>query len=215
MKQTKPTSLGALQPFVLSLDWMSQSKVVDPCWGITGKEHWSNDCSPRPSGAQIRVFKQNFDAQFLAENPWLWEVGAIVSLYGDEATDPAMAFAVQAQKPSAIVPCNECVHFFPPLNQTYEAYCEALMNSACHSGGRFQLVLMEGVPFSRDCSKKNRVTVGARPWAVGREPDGWTDRGPAFSGSRWRRSIRYEEEDGKNGLFRSFSIYIYIYIMYK
>eukprot|EP00913_Durusdinium_trenchii_P034965 g32707.t1 len=36
-----------------------------------------------------------------------------------------MAFAVQAQKPSAIVPCNECVHFFPPLNQTYEAYCEA------------------------------------------------------------------------------------------
>ncbi|CAK9107869.1 unnamed protein product [Durusdinium trenchii] len=162
MKQTKPTSLGALQPFVLSLDWMSQSKVVDPCWGITGKEHWSNDCSPRPSGAQIRVFKQNFDAQFLAENPWLWEVGAIVSLYGDEATDPAMAFAVQAQKPSAIVPCNECVHFFPPLNQTYEAYCEALMNSACHSGGRFQLVLMEGVPFSRDCSKKNRVTVGVR-----------------------------------------------------
>eukprot|EP00913_Durusdinium_trenchii_P034964 g32706.t1 len=99
--------------------------VVDPCWGITGKElskhtdrtdhwigscicegspreeHWSNDCSPRPSGAQIRVFKQNFDAQFLApgrilfgENTHDGVVGQVVNL---EMSEEASVKDVKAQ----------------------------------------------------------------------------------------------------------------------
>lgn len=125
--------------------------VVDPTWGVTGKAHWSNDCmaSARGTGAKLSAFSRDFDERFLVDHPEMWQLSVVVSLYGDEATIPALAFAADAGKPSAIVPCNECAHFFPDHNKTYEGYCEALLEDAWWRGGYFQLVFMEGVPFSR------------------------------------------------------------------
>eukprot|EP00434_Breviolum_minutum_P021200 symbB.v1.2.018704.t1/scaffold1502.1/size115091/1 len=125
--------------------------VVDPTWGITGKDHWSNDCvAPAyETGAKLTVFNKEFNQRFLVEHPEIWQIAVVASLYGDEATIPALSFAVDAQKPSAIVPCNECAHFFPEYDKSYEGYCQALLQDAWWRGGHFDVVFMEGVPFSR------------------------------------------------------------------
>eukprot|EP00434_Breviolum_minutum_P021201 symbB.v1.2.018704.t2/scaffold1502.1/size115091/1 len=120
--------------------------VVDPTWGITGKDHWSNDCvAPAyETGAKLTVFNKEFNQRFLVEHPEIWQIAVVASLYGDEATIPALSFAVDAQKPSAIVPCNECAHFFPEYDKSYEGYCQALLQDAWWRGGHFDVVFMEG-----------------------------------------------------------------------
>lgn len=50
---------------------------------------------------------------------------AIISLYGDEATEPSLRFAASLGKPCALIPCNECFRFFPSHNRTYDGYVQA------------------------------------------------------------------------------------------
>eukprot|EP00435_Cladocopium_sp_Y103_P043879 s900_g12.t1 len=135
--------------------------VVDPTWGVTGKAHWSNDCmaTAHETGAKLSAFSRDFDERFLVDHPEMWQLSVVVSLYGDEATIPALMFAVDAGKPSAIVPCNECAHFFPDHNKTYEGYCEALLEDAWWRGGHFQLVLMEGREIARATETADKIVM--------------------------------------------------------
>ena len=73
----------------------------------------------------------------------------IVSLYGDEATEPSLRFAASLGKPCALIPCNECVRFFPAQNQTYDGYVQACLEVGNTNRGRFELVNLLGAPFSR------------------------------------------------------------------
>eukprot|EP00931_Biecheleriopsis_adriatica_P090971 TRINITY_DN64882_c0_g1_i1.p1 TRINITY_DN64882_c0_g1~~TRINITY_DN64882_c0_g1_i1.p1 ORF type:complete len:329 (-),score=59.17 TRINITY_DN64882_c0_g1_i1:98-1084(-) len=125
--------------------------VVDPTWRITGKGHWTNNCEGlQPGNARFTAFSAEFDSRFVDEHRELvHNASAIVSLYGDEATWPSLEFAVESGKPCAVVPCNECERFFPDHNKTYDGYCEALLYEFQWRGGRMELVILDGVPFSR------------------------------------------------------------------
>ncbi|CAJ1366180.1 unnamed protein product [Effrenium voratum] len=160
------------EPGFLAAALLSQgisATVVDPTWDMTGKDHWANDCkSAAQFGACLEVFRRNFDLQFLAEHRDLVQgASAVVSLYGDEATAPTVAFASRTKKPCAIIPCNECVHFYPEYDQTYEGYCEALLQSAWWQGGSLELVLLEGVPFSRALLVQHPAWSGPPPQLPG------------------------------------------------
>mmetsp|Transcript_3388 Transcript_3388/g.8008 ORF Transcript_3388/g.8008 Transcript_3388/m.8008 type:complete len:334 (-) Transcript_3388:76-1077(-) len=141
--------------------------VIDPTWNITGKAHWSNDCSlaQRQSGAWFHAIAQEFDHSLIAGYAQLLHnASAIVSLYGDEATEPTLRFAVDSRKPCAVVPCNECEHFFPDYDKTYQGYCEALLQEAGWRGGQFELVHLDGVPFSRALLVQNPFGLSALRW---------------------------------------------------
>mmetsp|Transcript_74083 Transcript_74083/g.173868 ORF Transcript_74083/g.173868 Transcript_74083/m.173868 type:complete len:329 (-) Transcript_74083:83-1069(-) len=133
--------------------------VVDPTWRITGKAHASNDCTwlrKRHPHLRFAAFSREFDERFIADYPRLVkDASVVVSLYGDEATGPALRFAAEVGKPCVIVPCNECVQFYPDYNKTYEGFCEALLHDAYWYGGHFELVLLTGMPFSRTLLVQN------------------------------------------------------------
>ena len=90
------------------------------------------------------------DEQFYGQHKdFVDRASAMVSLYGDEATEPSLRFAASLGKPCALIPCNECVHFFPQQNQTYDGYVEACLEVGKQHRGRFELVNLVGAPFSR------------------------------------------------------------------
>jgi len=128
--------------------------VVDGHWGKTGKssshtqlQQAKVDGLPSP---QLRAICTTFDADFVEEHKELVEnASAIVSLYGDEATTPCLQYAAIAKAPCVVIPCNECVRFYPPHQRNYEGYCQALLSFANDQGGRFQRAALEGAPFSR------------------------------------------------------------------
>lgn len=127
--------------------------VVDPCWRMTGKGNrftnleWFDQV---PGSPKFTAFRENFDDNFVARNRDIVSAAsALVSLYGDEATDPCLEFAAASGKACAVVPCNECVRFFPPHNQNYDAYVQASVAKACWRGGRLQRIFLPGAPFSR------------------------------------------------------------------
>lgn len=135
--------------------------VVDPTWRITGKAHASNDCTwlrKRHPLLRFAAFSREFDERFIADYPRLVnDASVVVSLYGDEATGPALRFAAKVGKPCVIVPCNECVQFYPDYNKTYEGFCEALLHEAYWYGGHFEPVLLDSMPFSRTLLVQNPV----------------------------------------------------------
>lgn len=121
--------------------------VVDPCWAMTGKVNKYADinCDPK-----VTFFKENFDQDFWARNQQLVEsCSAVVSLYGDEATEPCLQVSAALGKPCLCMPCNECLKFFPPEKQTYDAYVQRCMEFGNQQGGRFEVSHLYEGPFSR------------------------------------------------------------------
>lgn len=126
--------------------------VVDPCWGETGKcdHRTQNELQHAHEFASLSACKSNFDLAFIEKNPGVVEnASAIVSLYGDEATSPSIQIAARFGKPAVIMPCNECVRFFPQQNPNYDGYVNACIEEGNKSGGRFELVQLHGAPYSR------------------------------------------------------------------
>lgn len=131
--------------------------VVDPTWGVTGKGDWQTQSELTETlDGQVcwnrifRFFSENFDAGFCVRNAEFVDAASvIVSLYGDEATSPSVQMAAALGKPCFVVPCNECIRFYPPQNQTYDAYVQACVDEGNRMGGRFEQVQLQGVPFSR------------------------------------------------------------------
>jgi len=127
--------------------------VVDPSWRMTGKTNRHTNIeqvTQMPGCPNFAPFQENFDEGFYARHKEVVDsASAIVSLYGDEATEPSLRFAASLGKPCALIPCNECVRFFPSQNQTYDGYVQACMEAANENNGRFELVNLVGAPFSR------------------------------------------------------------------
>ena len=127
--------------------------VVDPSWGLTGKTNRLTNIDQMmqtPGCPKFSAFREMFDENFYAKHKELVSsASAIVSLYGDEATEPSLRFAASLGKPCALIPCNECVRFFPSNNQTYDGYVQACIDTANQNNGRFELVNLVGAPFSR------------------------------------------------------------------
>lgn len=120
--------------------------VLDPSWGLSGKGEISQDLVEDPRFTAIRT---KFDEIFVAEHKHLLdESSAIVSLYGDEATAPCLEYAAVTGKPCAVMPCNECVRFWPPHQRNYDSYAQALQFYANQKGGRMQRATLQGAPFS-------------------------------------------------------------------
>lgn len=120
--------------------------VLDPSWGLSGKCERSQDLVEDPRFTAIRSM---FDEAFVAEHKDLLdESTAIVSLYGDEATAPCLEYAAVTGKPCAVMPCNECVRFWPPQQRNYNSYAQALQFYANEKGGRVQRATLQGSPFS-------------------------------------------------------------------
>eukprot|EP00439_Symbiodinium_sp_Y106_P047777 s682_g6.t1 len=117
---------------------------------------------------RFAAFSREFDERFIADYPRLVkDASVVVSLYGDEATGPALRFAAEVGKPCVIVPCNECVQFYPDYNKTYEGFCEALLHDAYWYGGHFELVLLTGMPFSRTLLVQNPMGFPHHEYTVG------------------------------------------------
>lgn len=127
--------------------------VVDPSWRLTGKTSRLTNIEQMiqmPGCPQFQAFQECFDDNFYNKNKELVDSAtAIVSLYGDEATEPSLRLAASLGKPCALIPCNECIRFFPPENQTYDAYVQACVDKPNQIRGRFELVNLFGAPFSR------------------------------------------------------------------
>lgn len=127
--------------------------VVDPSWRLTGKtsRHTNiEQMTQMPGCPQFQAFTDCFDDNFYNNNRALVDsASAIVSLYGDEATEPSLKLAASLGKPCALIPCNECARFFPKENQTYDAYVQACVDEPNQKRGRFELVYLIGAPFSR------------------------------------------------------------------
>ena len=129
--------------------------VVDTFWGRSGKKNCHADLEAMeaqglPHGAHFQSIPAAFDEKFVAENQRLVEkASALVSLYGDEATTPCLQYAASTGVPCLLVPCNECVRFFPPHQRNYEGYAQALLADANSRGGRFHRATLQWSPFSR------------------------------------------------------------------
>lgn len=125
--------------------------VVDPTWGLTGKgDKITATELADPGNPSFSAFQENFDEDFCRSHREVIEgASAIISLYGDEATAPSLQIAAAFGKPSAIVPCPECVRFFPQQKQNYDGYVEFCLAQGNAFGGRFELVQLHGAPFSR------------------------------------------------------------------
>lgn len=129
------------------------ASVVDPSWRMTGKtnRHTAVELFQAEQGSpKFTCFHENFDTDFYTRHrEFVDGASAIISLYGDEATQCCLEVAILAGKPCAVIPCNECVRFFPPQNQTYDGYVQACVDLPNEHGGRFERVLLQGAPFSQ------------------------------------------------------------------
>lgn len=126
--------------------------IVDPSWGLTGKANWNAPVWQYEKGpVRFGAFREMFDSSFVERHGDFFKgVRAIVSLYGDEATVPCIEIAANTGKPCAVVPCNECVKFFPPANPTYDGYVQWCLTAGHQLGGRLELAHLYGAPFSRE-----------------------------------------------------------------
>lgn len=140
--------------------------VIDPGFGKSGKSNPATDRFLRdPMHAKrmregvvpFRKIQHPFTEAF-AKDPdnasFLNGVSAFVSLYPDEATDFLLRFTAKMNLRTALIPCNECVRFFPPHEPTYEGFVKHLLilddGYVQESGGRaasLQRVQIWGTPF--------------------------------------------------------------------
>lgn len=125
--------------------------IVDPTWAMSGKvdQRTASELAEF-GGSALSIFREYFDDGFCKRNfLHVDSCSAIISMYGDEATAPSIQVAAGLGKPCAIMPCNECIRFFPPQNQTYEGYVYMCIQWGNQLGGRFEFVQLNGAPFSR------------------------------------------------------------------
>lgn len=127
--------------------------VIDPTWRLTGKDNAQamvEQLQQLPGCPKFSAFRECFDDNFCMRNRWLVKMcSAIVSLYGDEATEPSLQIACATGKPTLVIPCNECMRFFPRHKPNYDGYVEACIQHSNQRGGRFELTMLHGAPFSR------------------------------------------------------------------
>eukprot|EP00928_Gymnodinium_smaydae_P078854 TRINITY_DN62917_c0_g1_i1.p1 TRINITY_DN62917_c0_g1~~TRINITY_DN62917_c0_g1_i1.p1 ORF type:complete len:419 (-),score=55.64 TRINITY_DN62917_c0_g1_i1:346-1572(-) len=154
--------------------------VVDPTWRLSGKESVYSqvenyDCS------YLQAYQQMFDNGFCSRNEQLVRnASVIVSLYGDEATAPSMQAAAAFQRPCLVVPCNECIRFFPPPpHQTYDGYVWSCVAQGNQLGGFFEFAQLHGSPFSRALVVQSPMPS----WASG------VSRGPNGIEAPWGPSL--------------------------
>jgi len=141
------------------------TSIVDPSWKLTGKTNRLTaveQMAQMPGCPPFKAYKENFDDRFVEQHKDLVDgASAIVSLYGDEATEPSLKLAATLGKPCAVIPCNECMRFFPTKNQTYDGYVQACLDDSRQWNGFFELVNLVGAPFSR-----SMIVQSPRPtWA--------------------------------------------------
>jgi len=125
--------------------------VFDPFWGFIGKKNNVQLDALQNSIGFLRfaAVKVMFDEVFVADNQEFVDgASAIVSMYGDEVLAPCLEFAAATGKPCAVMPCNECVRFWPPHNRNYNGYAMSLLDDANQKGGRVQRATLYGAPFS-------------------------------------------------------------------
>lgn len=119
--------------------------VVDPAFGFAGKSdpwtssylqdqaHWHH---VRPGSVPLRILREPFDPTFAgdpAHVKLLRGASALVSLYPDEGTEFLLEFSAAHAMRTALIPCNECVQFFPPHEPTYEGFVrQLLLNDRYH-----------------------------------------------------------------------------------
>ena len=148
--------------------------VVDPSWRMTGKTNRLTNIEQMvqlPGCPKFQAFQEMFDENFYGHHrDFVDAASAIVSLYGDEATEPSLRFAASLGKPCALIPCNECIRFFPTHNQTYDGYVQACMDVANQNKGRFELVNLVGAPFSRALLVQPPLPQWAQKYA---QAEGW------------------------------------------
>lgn len=127
--------------------------VVDPVWRYTGKTNAHTaieQMEQMPGCPAFSSFAECFDEDFCARHQGLVQnCSVIVSLYGDEATEPTLRLAAAMGKPALVIPCNECVRFFPRERPNYDAYVQACVQQGNQQGGRFELATLHAAPFSR------------------------------------------------------------------
>lgn len=147
--------------------------VVDPSWRMTGKTNRLTNIEQMvqmPQCPKFQFFQEMFDEGFYQRHRgFVDSASAIISLYGDEATEPSLRFAASLGKPCALIPCNECFRFFPSHNRTYDGYVQACMDVANQNKGRFELVNLVGAPFSRALLVQPPLPQWAKKYAEGEE----------------------------------------------
>ena len=147
--------------------------IVDPSWRMTGKTNRLTNIEQMvqmPGCPKFQAFQEMFDEHFYQlHQDFVDGASAIISLYGDEATEPSLRFAASLGKPCALIPCNECMRFFPSHNRTYDGYVQACMDVANQNKGRFELVNLVGAPFSRALLVQPPLPHWAKRYAEGEE----------------------------------------------
>lgn len=123
--------------------------VIDPAFGFAGKSdawttsylqdpvHWNRVQS---GAAPLRVVREPFDQSFVgnpAHRRLLEGASAMVSLYPDEGTDFILQYTAARAIRTALIPCNECLQYFPPHEPTYEGFVKQLLVNDHHYLMRF------------------------------------------------------------------------------
>lgn len=143
--------------------------VIDPAFGSSGKTdhstldyindqaHWNR---VRRGAVPLRLIKEPFNDQFLqdADNAKLVrDASAVVSFYPDEATDIVVNVTGAQAKRTIVIPCNECVQYFPRHEPTFEGFVKHVMRKdqsnvwSCGQKAALQQDRLWGSPFCQVC----------------------------------------------------------------
>lgn len=113
--------------------------VVDPGFGQSGKTdpatmRYVNDPAHahrvRSGVKPFTIIAEMFDEDFVNKRPETMDrISAIVALYPDEPTDYIIRLTADWNKRVAMIPCNECVRFYPPHEPTHEGFVKQLLRN--------------------------------------------------------------------------------------
>uniref|UniRef100_A0A7S4SBU6 Uncharacterized protein n=2 Tax=Alexandrium monilatum TaxID=311494 RepID=A0A7S4SBU6_9DINO len=118
--------------------------VIDPAFGFAGKsDAWTTGYLQDPGHSQrvrsgampLRIVRAPFDQTFVSDpaNQRLLEgASALVSLYPDEGTGFILEYSAARAMRTALIPCNECLQYFPPHEPTYEGFVKQLLLNDHH-----------------------------------------------------------------------------------
>jgi len=161
------------------------TSIVDPSWRMTGKTNRLTaieQMTQMPGCPPFAAYKENFDQGFFERYKDLVDgASAIISLYGDEATAPSLSIAASLGKPCAVIPCNECVRFYPAHNQTYDGYIQTCIDDVSKQNGHLELVNLIGAPFSRALLVQSPCPAWAQKLLTGSVPEATGQRQQTLS----------------------------------
>lgn len=114
--------------------------IVDPAWGCSGKANpWAWTGGHKDATNGVRVIREPFDQVFVGDpeyNKLIRGASALVALYPDEATDFVLRCSAEGNLRTALIPCPECMQFFPRHNPTYRGFVDQLLANDWNAVGR-------------------------------------------------------------------------------